>query len=242
MEIKEIVGISISSLALVLSITATIISLIRSRYEKQRIIRSELSDTLSQIISGTLENAKLYRDASNDPVYYQTVSSILNQQNAFLLNEAIYLIDQIPDLVTTIEYNTIAAANANSGQIIVAENYYLKAIAIAASNYHKALATRSYANFIFAQRRFEEGREQFRKSIALLKGGDNIVRLQNGLTYQIWAWNERNNAQSEGRPEELFESARTEFNGIDNEVAKQDAVKGLEATIKNLQPPPHMPS
>ena len=54
-----------------------------------------------------------------------------------------------------------------------------------------ALATRSYAAFLFPQRRSEEGREQFRRSIALLKGGDNLVRLTNGVTYQMWGHHDK---------------------------------------------------
>lgn len=240
MEIKDILGLVFSGLAIVLSIIATIISVVRSRYEKKRILRTELTEALRHIISGTLDNAKLYREAADDPEYLGNVSSILNQQNAFLLNEAIYLIDQIPELVTSTEYDTIAAANANSGHIILAEKFYRKAIEAASTDYYKALTLRSYARFVFSQRRFEEGREHFRKSIASFKGGDNLVRITNGWTYQIWAWCERNFAHAESRVDELLESAKTELNGIDNDFAKLHAMNVLEATRMNQGPPSPM--
>lgn len=122
METKDIVAISISSLAFLLSLVATIISVVRSKYEKQRVIKKEITDTLGKIVSTTIENAKLYREsAEKDPPYYQAVSSILSQQNAFLLQQATYLTDEVPDLVTAVEYNTIATATANAGDLISAD-------------------------------------------------------------------------------------------------------------------------
>jgi tetratricopeptide (TPR) repeat protein len=230
MEIKDLVAISISSLAFLLSLVATIVSLVRSKYEKQRAIKKEITDTLGKIVSTSLENAKLYREsAEKDPPYYQTVSSILNQQNVFLLQQATYLMDEVPKLVTAIEYNTIAAATSNAGDFMSAEKYYKKAIDASPNNYYRSLAIRSYAGYLFPQRRFEEARENFRKAISLLTGGDNLVRYTNGLTYQMWAWNELNNAASPRRAEELFESAANEFKGIDNEAVRRTALSGLEA-------------
>ena len=86
MEIKDIVSLYISSLAFVLSLAAAIISIIRSKHEKQRAIKKEITETLGKIISTNVENAKLFQEnATKDPAYYQLVSSILSQQNAFLL-------------------------------------------------------------------------------------------------------------------------------------------------------------
>ena len=230
METKDVLAISISSLAFLLSLAATMISVIRSKYEKQRILERELTDTLGRIVSTSLENAKLFRESAEaDPSYYQHVSSILNQQNAFLLHQATFLTDQVPNLVSAIEYNTIATAAANAGDLISAEKYHKKAIDVSLNAYYKSLAIRSYAWFLFTQRRFEEGRDSFRKSISMLTDGDNAVRYTNSYTYQIWAWNELNNAGSHKRAEELFESASNEFNGIDNDMVRREALKGLTA-------------
>lgn len=236
---KETVAITISVLAFLLSLVATIVSLIRSKYEKQRAIKKEITDTLGKIVSTSIENAKLYREsAEKDPSYYQSVSSILNQQNAFLLHQATYLMDEVPTLVTAVEYNTIATATANAGDLVSAEKYYKKAIDVSPDNYYRSLAIRSYAGYLFPQRRFEEARANFSKAITLLKGGDNLVRYTNGLTYQMWAWNELNNGGSPRRAEELFESALNEFNGIDNETIRRMALSGLQAA-RGSQPSPH---
>lgn len=237
MEFKDIIALSISTLAFFLSITATIISLIRSKYERQRAIRNELTEVLNQIISVGLENAKVLRDAPDDPTYAQNISATLNQRNTFLLQQAMFLVEQIPDLATGVEYNTIAAANANSGDVISAEKYHEKAILAARNNYYKSLATRSYAAFLFVQHRFEEGRDSYKKSITLLSGSGDLVRYTNGLTYQMWAWNELHNAQSPKRSEEFFESALNEFNGIDNKMARENAILGLRTIQLQQQKP-----
>lgn len=233
METKDVITVAISVSALIISTVATTISIIRGQKEKQRTVRNQITDVLSRIVAGNIENAKLYHEtAQTNPEYFQAISSILNQQNAFLLNQAIYLTDQVPELVTAVEYNTLAGANANAGDLIMAEKYYRKAVAVSPNDYFRALAKRSFGTFLFAQRRFEEGREEFRKAVSLLKGGDNMVRHTNGFTYQMWAWNELNNAGSVQRAQELVESAANEFKGIDNEGVRRDALIGLKAAIK----------
>jgi tetratricopeptide (TPR) repeat protein len=233
MEPKDILTVTISVSALIISAVATTISIIRGQKEKQRSVRNQITDTLSQIIAGNIEKAKLYYEtAEKNPEYFQSISSILNQQNAFLLNQAIYLTDQVPELVTAVEYNTLATANVDAGDLIMAERYFRKAIDASTNEYYKSLAMRSYGVFLFTQRRFEEGREVFRKSVSLLKGGDNLARQTKGFTYQMWAWNELNNAGSIGRATELVESASNEFKGIDNEAVRRDSLRGLEAAMK----------
>jgi hypothetical protein len=50
-----------------------------------------------------------------EPAYFQAVSNILSQQNGFLLQQAVYLMDQVPHLVTAVEYNTVALAHVQAG-------------------------------------------------------------------------------------------------------------------------------
>ena len=170
LNVNDKASLAMSGIALMLSIVAYVNGEIKGASEQQRTMRSQLTNVLGRIISSNLENTKAFRDAGqSDPFYYQQVSSILNQQNAFLLQQAMYVSEQIPSLVTTVELNTIALANASAGDIVVAERYYKRAIDTSPSDYYKSLATRSYATFLFPQRRFEEGRDQFRKAVSLLK-------------------------------------------------------------------------
>lgn len=238
MQLKDVITLLISILAFVISSVATTISIIRGRNERQRAIRNQITDILSRIISTNLENIQYYHEnEAKDPKYFAALSSALSQQNAFLLNQAMYLTDQVPELVTAVEYNTLAVANANAGDLIIAEKYYRKAIEVAKTDYFKALATRSYAMFLFSQRRFEEARELFNKALIAIGGSGNLARYQKGLTYQMWADNEFNNAGSSKRAEELIESAANEFKGIDNDAVRMKALYDLRTMIppSNIQ-------
>jgi tetratricopeptide (TPR) repeat protein len=229
MDAKDLFSLSLSALAFLLSASATIISLVRSKYEKQRAIKKEITETLGKIVSTALDAAKLYREAgTSDPNYYQAVSSILNQQNTFLLNQATYLAEQVPTLMTAVEYNTIAGATASAGDLIAADRYFRKAIDASPNAYFRALAMRSYANFLFSQHRFEAGRALFKRSILLMPGSDNFVRFTNGFTYQMWGWNEANQAGAPQQAELLFESAANEYKLIDNETVRSDALNRLQ--------------
>ncbi|MBE0689529.1 MAG: hypothetical protein IH587_05335 [Anaerolineae bacterium] len=224
----------ISGIAVLLSFIALIISQRSSRHEQKRTLRSQLSDTLQRITDTQLANAKLFVEAATtNPIYYQTASSTLNQQQAFLLSLASYLAEQIPELVTSVEYNTLAYSLAWSGDVLTSEKYYRKAIDVAPDEYYRSLATRSYASFLFPQRRFEEARAQYREALTLVKGGDDRARSTNGYTYQMWAVNELMIANAEKRAEELFDSARNEFAGIENRGLQNQNLQGLQAAYAN---------
>ncbi len=229
MDTKDLISISLSILAFVLSGSATIISLVRARQEKQRAIKKEITETLGRIVATQLDNAKLYREtAQSDPAYFQAASSILNQQNTFLLNQATYLAEQVPTLITAIEYNTIASATANAGDLIAADRYYKKAVDVSPNVYFRSLAIRSYANFLFSQLRFDEARKNFKQSVGMFTGTGDFVHFTNGYTYQMWGWNELNLAHAKQQADVYFEIAANEFMAIENEAVKRDALMRLQ--------------
>lgn len=232
----------LSGLAFALSLYVTFRTERRASDEKRRTIRNQLTDVLARLTSLQLKNAKLMHEAKGDALYMQSVNIALGQQNGFLIDQAFYLADQIPSLVTTYEFNTIAAASFGAGNVLAAEKYNLKAIEVAHSELYKAQATRGYAVFLFSQRRFVEGRDQFNKALALIKGGsDNLSRQTNGITYQTWAWNEQHLALSPQDANNLYDKARTEFSGIDVEFLRGSLLQGLEAVKGTGSLPPPLP-
>lgn len=235
MVVKDKIALGISIIALTLSIGSTVFGERRAAFEKERTIKTDLSNTLSRVMSLSKENAVLFRDFSldeqNQP-YFQLQSSNISQENTFLIQQAMYLANEIPDLVTPVELNTIASSNAQAGDLPMAERYYLFAIEKSDDPYYATLAVRSYAAFLFPQRRFEEGREQYRQSLTKLSGGDNFVRGINGFTYQMWAFNELSIANNESRAIELFRESKNEFMGIDNIQWRENMLRGLDSAIR----------
>ena len=53
----------------------------------------------------------------------------------------------------------------------------------------------------------------------------------------MWAWHEKNNADSVSRSEELFKSASLEFEGIDNKVLRQNLLSSLESAKDSVSTP-----
>jgi len=235
MATKDILSLVISLIALTLSLVATYRGEKKAKLERQRTIRGQLTDVLGKLTSLQLEFAKLQKDAAGNPEYVSAVSTVMGQQNGFLLDQAVYLSEQIPELVTTYELNTIAAANSNAGNFLVAERYYQKAISMASNNLYRALATRSYGMFLFPQGRLKEAREHFRAAIELLKGDDNLVHSSNGYSYQLWALHEFNFARSPERAHEYFEKAMQEFSSIDVEFMRSKALEGLANARKSVE-------
>lgn len=236
-EAKDFITIGISGAAAILSLVAFVLSYRRGEKEKQRAVRDQITATLDKITENMLENAKVHNDPNASMKYLQVIGNMYAQRNSFLLNQAVYLSELVPALVTYIDYNTIAWAAATAGELTIAEMNYRKAIQACPNDTMRAFATRSYGNFLFSQRRFEEGRDKFKQAAALIKGADDFARHAKGWTYQNWGWCELNNANSPKRAEEAFESAKSEFNGIDNEAFRQNALASLEAAKQSPVPP-----
>jgi tetratricopeptide (TPR) repeat protein len=237
----------ISVLAFILSLAATIISVFTNFREKQRAMKREITDLLTKISSLQIENAKLFKENASDPIFCQTVSTVLNQQNAFLLQQVAYLMDKVPELVTCVEYNSLAVASSTAGDIGTAAKYFAKAVETAPPPYYKALALRSYGVFLFTIHEFEHARNCFRNSLTMLSGGDNFARSTRGLTYQAWGWNEVNIANAPQVAGALFESAANEFRGIDNKVLRDNALNALAVArmpvmAMPVPPPPPPPA
>jgi tetratricopeptide (TPR) repeat protein len=229
-DITDQASLILSALALMVSLVTTYRSEMRATEERDRAVRGQLTDVLERLMSSNLENAKLFREAGrSDPLYYQAASSALLQRNGFLLNQATYLSDRIPHLVSAVELNTIAFTSANAGNLAVAESYYVRAIGAAPSDFQRALAIRSYANFLFGMTRTQEARESFKKAIGLLKGRDTLTKQTNGFTYQQWALAERLAGTSADRVDALFDEARKEYAAIESEYLRAQALELLAA-------------
>jgi tetratricopeptide (TPR) repeat protein len=242
MELRDILALSVSALALIVSAIAVWTSLRRGTLEKQRTIKSEITATLRQIVTLRLNFMKIFHEAANDAPYLQSVSQVIAQENAFLMQQAAYLIEQVPGLVTAVEYNTLATAMVDVGDFDGAGTFFQKAIDASFNNYYRSMATRSLAYFLFSQHRFDEGRQQYEKAIALLPVQSNQVHYTNGTTYQQWAWNELYVANSPERSERLIATARAEFSAIDNPLIQSNALKMLETALMNpqVQPTPSL--
>ncbi|WUR12193.1 hypothetical protein E7V67_021190 [[Empedobacter] haloabium] len=238
---KDDIALAVSILAFALSLFATVLGELRADDDKQRTVRSQLTEVLRGLMSVQMEHAKLMHESKDDAMYQTTGSAALGQQNGFLLDQAFYLADQVPHLVTTYEYNTMAVAGANAGNVLAAEKYYRKAVEVAYSPLYRSQAIRAYAMFLFAQHRFMEAREQFALALRQPLGRDNLSRQNDAVTYQSWAWNEQHLARSEQRARELYRKASDEISGIDVEFLRSAMQQRLNWLQENRSWAPAFP-
>jgi tetratricopeptide (TPR) repeat protein len=216
--------------------SATIEQGTAAQFERRLALRSALTDLLSRIIRAQLDNAKLLKEHAGDAAYVQMVSSTLNQENAFLLSEATMLLEQIPDFVGAVEYNTVAYALANAGEMHRAESYYRRAVEVARSPVERAMAQRSFGTFLFAQRRFGEARALFRAALTQIPAGDPVAPQFNGYTLQSLAWNEAFVAQETAEADRLFALAEREFTAVENPMLRAQLLGALAAARRGLSP------
>lgn len=222
MNIKEKVTLGISILAIILSIAATFRGEIRADFEADRTIRSQLTAVLESMMQANLDAAKIQNEQStaSNQNYIQTSMNILNQRNASLLSQAMYLSNQIPDLVTPVELITIAHTQLQVGNLILAEEYYSKAVNLSKSDYDTITSLRVRGNYLFTNQRFKEGRNDYTRALGLFSVNNDMGSWTHGSTYLQWANNEKFIGGSESRAEPLYESAKNEFIKIDNQNLK----------------------
>jgi tetratricopeptide (TPR) repeat protein len=238
MTTVDIITLSIAGLALIVSLGSAIYTAIYGgggKYDQQRTIRNQLTDVLKQIFDTQLELVRQSQDAvGKSPMYMQNINGVLGQQNAALLSQATYLADQIQELVTPVEYTTIAMASAQMGNYPQANKCAKRAVDISKDNYIKAIASRVCANILFSQGEIETGRQYFNSAVSLLQGEDNLDYYTKGFTYQFWAASEKTFATSDNRAEDLFEKARKEYQNISIQMVQDKAINELEMAISEL--------
>jgi hypothetical protein len=207
-----------------------------AQFERRIALRSELTDLLSRIIRGQLDNTKLLKEHAGDAGYVQTVSSTLTQESAFLLSEATLLIEQIPDLVGAVEYNTLAVSLFNTGDVGRAEEYYRRAIHAARGPSELTMAQRSFAQFLFSIGRVSEARTLYQVALEDLPENDPMTPQTNGYTLQGWAWHEANLTGDQARARQLFERAREQFELVGNRMLRDQLLAGLAAAHQGREP------
>ncbi|HZP98676.1 MAG TPA: hypothetical protein VFB13_04000 [Reyranella sp.] len=222
---KDTVTVVLSVAAFAISVFTTFKSDRRAEEERNRVTRGQLTEVLSKYMSSQVDAAKAIHDAGGNFAYQQQLQGMFNQQTGFLVDQASYLADLIPNLVTAYEFNTIAMANSGVSNNIAAEKYAKRAIAAATTDLYRAEARRAYAVFLFQQQRADEARREFRDSF--LSGADALSLYTNGNTYEIWATQERIMARAPQTANELYDKAVQEYEAIDIDVVRKKALADL---------------
>lgn len=227
----------VSAVAVLFSIASLVISNNISQIQEERVLRSELTDTLDKLATIQIEALRIQSEFTADinnaatQALVQQALVAFNTQNVNLLQQAITLANRIPSFVTWIDYSIIAQASQNFGDMLLAETYYQRAIEKASTNYDKGIAIRGYAGFLFAQNRLEEARVQIQAAVDTLEnleGSPEYRSFTLGFTYQNWAISEAMVGQTE-EAERLLRQSCEMYGTIQNSAARQNAINTLNA-------------
>jgi tetratricopeptide (TPR) repeat protein len=230
-------------LAVALSATSFYLSYNAGRIQERHALRTELSDTLDRLITSQLDYSELYRDVMSNPdqgsaAYLQSVSTIYTQQNNTLLERAMILADEIPELVTWTDYVTIAQSNFNVSDVLRAELYYQRAIDNADSDLHKVFALRGFATFLFQMNRVDEARQYYQEAADLARQltdqGQEIIHMTTGYTYQGWALAEAAKG-NDAEASDLVARACTEYGSLTDQTARRNSIQSLDQAWRQLQ-------
>ena len=232
------VGVVISIVALAVSIIALALSTRGRRLERERTLRSQLSEVLREYASTLLERSRVTSATDRDRPTPSGVTAVLDQLESFLVQQINYLAEQIPRLVTSVEWCAIGYSNGRSGDFVRADMYYKRGIEASTDAMYKIGAAIAYAWCLYTQRRFEEGRSTYRQHLANLTNNDDFARYQKGRAYMFWGMNECTFAQSETQSKQAFEGAFSEFTGISMKSFRENALKELEKARVDSSPGP----
>src|SRR5215472_9882791 len=126
MEPQDLITIAISTCAFLVSLVSFIASRRSKKQEDQRIahedervLRSLMNETISNIRNARIEQAKYILDHGQN-----AVSGLFNYQINSLVRLAVYIAEQIPSLVSDVEFATIADAFAWTGNWEKARQYW----------------------------------------------------------------------------------------------------------------------
>jgi hypothetical protein len=161
MELKDALTLLFSVLALAFSI----IALIQKNSETKRMIRGLIADAISKLISTETEIRRITNEirANNDNPHLRSIRNALVQQREAIAQQALYLIPQVAErFVTAVDYATLARALATDDTDL-ADCYWNKAINTS-RGISQGRHTRSYAQFLFSQQKYEKGRATFKKA------------------------------------------------------------------------------
>ncbi|NMW22341.1 MAG: tetratricopeptide repeat protein [Chlorobiaceae bacterium] len=174
---------SLSALALIVSVVSATFTF----KDSKRTDREQLSKAVSELIGLNQKNitwSNIPLD-KRDPSYYNE-GSILTQTVASVTRQAVYLINNDPEIVNDVDYVTIAQGLFIVGDYQLSDNYRQKAVDASPSDLYKIFNLRGYADFLFSQGKFEQAREKYRLALKIFNDDTDFNKTTNCYTYQMW--------------------------------------------------------
>ena len=237
---KDILTLGVSLITLCFSLYA----ILKKKREEERTIRNQLTDIIGKLNDVATEHDTLIyetKDKKRDD-YTQRIFMRLGDRTRFLLRQTIFLIKKIPNLVTDMEYVVVAFTSAEIGDLVNADDYWQKAIAVASNSIQKGEHLSAYARFLFNQGDIEEGRMKFQQSIETFKdkvevktqARKDLILSYLGEIHARWARAEAEYAPQDGKVKRHLDESRKFYEAIRNQSHKKDGLNNLNAVMSSI--------
>ncbi|UVM34386.1 hypothetical protein [Pseudomonas sp. B21-019] len=192
MELRDYAVIAAAT-AGVAGLVLSLITLLMKSGENNRTIRSQLTDVLARLNAVAAESRKYRIETAKERLTpdQRAMFGFYNDQRLFLVGQARYLIEQIPDHVSHSELSLVAQALGTVGDHELACHYWENSFEKSPSNYIRGIHSRGFASYLFGQGYTELGRYRFKSSISLITADSDQRRADRAETYLRWAASER---------------------------------------------------
>lgn len=229
METKDIITVSISSLAFLVATLSYLNTLRQRKVDNQRTLRTALTDVIAELVQVDWDRVDLDRndDSSNDDRVVD-MRRILNNKRSYLARHGDFLAQQMPDLITDADFNSLARAFADIGDYDKARTYWERCVILSSTPLIRAMNLRGFARFFFRLGDFDAGRKVYRESLEVPLPDNDETRRIKADTYAMWMKAERDF----GFPEEcrrLQDSAISMARRIGTTKTKDDMIRYVES-------------
>jgi tetratricopeptide (TPR) repeat protein len=228
-----------SALALLFSFGTTYVSYKRVEAQDIQNSRTELRGVLQRLSTLPRDDYEIKKKYANDPASSVFLSSLFNQENSFLAQQAAEIADRIPDYITASEYYAIQTGLINSAKQDQAVKYLEKAIEKARNPNDELAALRTKASLFFLNGHAAEGREIFARALAVFEKypgfNDSYQKSVHVQTELIWHTAELRAGFHQNARARLDEAKKIAL-AVDSGPFREQLLKQVTQVDAGLQP------
>jgi tetratricopeptide (TPR) repeat protein len=176
-------SILVAALALLFSFGTTYYSDQRTRKADLHNAKVELRQLIQQLTELPQRNVDLNKKYADNPSALLAASGLINIQNIVLAKQAVDIVDQIPEQVSSTEYFAVANALATSGSYDRTIEFYRRSLDKAQDYNDWINASRSLGQAAFTVGDLDQGRASYQEALNVFK------KYPTRNSYQIWYTN-----------------------------------------------------
>lgn len=172
LEDKDLVIISISSIALIISMVTFIFNFLQKRKDNLRALRKELTDVIKELVETTISLSKIEIEKNDLSNKIYELRRSFNQRRRYLIERAEFLMNDIPDYVTHVDLSSLAQACTASGLYEKANNFFIQLLEKTPLTVEFVFSMRGFARFLYQNDKVSMGREMYQ---------DILFKIENDL-------------------------------------------------------------